>query len=44
MDENAMALVNFCFNEGYTCNEVTEDVLFLAVVNFDLLMSESLSE
>ena len=44
MDENAMTLVNFCFNEGYACNEVAEDVLFLAIVDFDLLVSEGLSE
>lgn len=44
MDENAMTLVNFCFDEGYACDEVTEDVLFFAVVNFDLLVSEGLSE
>ena len=38
-----MILVKFCFDERYTCNKVVEDVLFLGIVDFDLLVGEGLS-
>lgn len=38
-----MPLFNFCFYEGYACDEVIEDVFFLGIVYFDLLVGEGLS-
>lgn len=42
MDENAMALLKFCFDESDTCDEVGQDVFFFGVVDFDLFVGEGL--
>lgn len=38
-----MILLKFCFDEGYARDKVVEDVLFLGIVDFDLLVDEGLS-
>jgi len=43
MYENAMTVLKFCFYEGYACDKVVENVLFLGIVDFYLLVGEGLS-